>query len=213
VITSKHQFGSSYTRLTIRRGRNLREIVFEGSKAVTIGRFAAFDYFGDGSFYLLDSPGHAVGHLCALARTTSDTFILMGGDVCHYSGIMRPSKHLQLPDSISPHPCYPESTMIMCPGHAFEDLQKSRGREVTDTLYDMTFGGDIPLAKKTVEVLQELDCNDNIMVVIAHDSYARDLLPHFPHKLNSWKEKGLGQKLRWSFLRDLKVYWKSQELA
>jgi hypothetical protein len=50
-------------------------------------------------------------------------------------------------------------------------------------------------------------------VVIAHDSSARDLLPHFPQNLNSWKEKGLGQKLRWSFLRDLEVYWQSQELA
>jgi glyoxylase-like metal-dependent hydrolase (beta-lactamase superfamily II) len=213
MIISKYLFSGWHPRLTIQRGRNLREIVFEGPQVVSIGRFAAFDYFGDGSFYLLDSPGHAVGHLCALARTTSDTFVLMGGDVCHYSGIMRPSKHLRLPDSISPHPCYPESSMIMCPGHAFEDLQKSRGREATDTLYDMTFGGDIPLAKKTVEGLQELDCNDNIMVVIAHDSYARDLLPHFPQNLNSWKEKGLGQKLRWSFLGDLKIYWKSQELA
>jgi hypothetical protein len=195
------------------RDRNLREIVFEGSQTISIGRFPAFDYFGDGSFYLLDSPGHAVGHLCGLARTTSDTFVLMGGDICHYSGIMRPSIHLPLPESISPHPCHPDSRVAMCPGHAFEDLQKSRGRNATDSLYDMTFGLDIPLATKTVGVLQELDCNDNVMVVIAHDSYARDYLPQFPLSLNSWKEKGLGKKIRWSFLRDLKVYWESKELV
>lgn len=187
--------------------------MFDGPRVVSIGSFAAFDYFGDGSFYLLDSPGHAVGHLCGLARTTSDTFVLMGGDVAHYSGIIRPSKHLQLPESISPHPCHPESTVPMCPGHAFEDLQKSRGRKVTDTLYDLTYGGDIPLAKETVGRLQELDCNDNIMVVIAHDGSARDYLPHFPQDLNSWKEQGLGKKLRWSFLRDLKSYWVSKGIA
>jgi hypothetical protein len=187
--------------------------VFEGPQIISIGRFAAFDYFGDGSFYLLDSPGHAIGHLCGLARTTSDTFVLMGGDICHYSGIMRPSVHLPLPETISPHPCHPDSEMVMCPGHAFEDLQQSRGRKATDTLYDMTFGADIPLATKTVAVLQELDCNDNIMIVIAHDSCARDILPQFPQSLNSWKAKGLGQKIRWSFLRDIKAYWESQGLT
>lgn len=57
-------------------GRELREVDFTQGKKV--GRFDAFDYFGDGSFYLLDSPGHAVGHLCGLARVTSnpDSYIL-----------------------------------------------------------------------------------------------------------------------------------------
>ncbi|KAI4201314.1 MAG: hypothetical protein LQ350_003352 [Teloschistes chrysophthalmus] len=36
-------------------GRNLREICFDPK--FQIGGYAAFDYFGDGSFYLLDSPG------------------------------------------------------------------------------------------------------------------------------------------------------------
>lgn len=46
-------------------GRELREIEF--SQGLKIGRFNAFDYFSDGSFYLLDSPGHAIGHMCGLA--------------------------------------------------------------------------------------------------------------------------------------------------
>ncbi|KAL8685265.1 MAG: hypothetical protein Q9218_007871 [Villophora microphyllina] len=36
-------------------GRNLREIAFNSN--LQIGGYKAFDYFGDGSFYLLDSPG------------------------------------------------------------------------------------------------------------------------------------------------------------
>ncbi|KAL2144222.1 hypothetical protein VTI28DRAFT_9433 [Corynascus sepedonium] len=37
---------------------------------LSIGRFRALDYFNDGSFYLLDTPGHATGHISALARVT-----------------------------------------------------------------------------------------------------------------------------------------------
>jgi hypothetical protein len=201
--------------LTDGRGRNLREIKFEGPGPLKIGQFPAFDYFGDGSFYLLDSPGHAVGHLCGLARTTvaPATFVLMGGDVCHYAGIMRPSKHLPVPPLISPHPCHPEGEVPLCPGHAFEEVQRSRGRQPTDTLFDITYGLDIPLATKTVGQLQELDCDENIFVVVAHDSTVRDGVEHFPKSLNAWKEKGWGKGLKWTFLRDLETYWESKGLA
>lgn len=164
---------------------------------------------------MLDSPGHAVGHLCGLARTTvaPDTFILLGGDICHYSGILRPSKQLPIPAKILPHPCHPEGDTPLCPGHAWEELQKSRGRETDDTLFDMTFGLDIPLAAKTVGQLQELDCHEDVFVIIAHDSMVRDGVPHFPASLNAWKKEGWGQKLKWAFLRDLESYWKSKRLA
>lgn len=39
-------------------GRRIREINFEETSAgLTIGGFRALDYFGDGSFYLLETPG------------------------------------------------------------------------------------------------------------------------------------------------------------
>lgn len=37
-------------------GRTLREVNFVDS-SLRLGRFRALDWFGDGSFYLLDSPG------------------------------------------------------------------------------------------------------------------------------------------------------------
>ena len=37
-------------------GRPVRQIEFDDS-SIVIGQFRATDYFGDGSFYLLDSPG------------------------------------------------------------------------------------------------------------------------------------------------------------
>ena len=44
------------------------------------------NYFGDGSLYVLNVPGHAIGHVSALVRTTPDTAVFMGGDVCHFTG-------------------------------------------------------------------------------------------------------------------------------
>ncbi|KAJ5672046.1 hypothetical protein N7507_001173 [Penicillium longicatenatum] len=194
------------------KGRNLREITFEGPQSLKIGQFNAFDYFSDGSFYLLDSPGHAIGHLCGLARTTTnpDTFVLLGGDVCHYGGIFRPSKYLPLPDSIHPHPCHPHGNVPFCPGGAFEELQQTRGRSITEPLFTPTFGHDIPLIIETIGKLQEADFLDNVFVIIAHDATVRDGVVHFPLSLNRWKEMGWGKDLKWAFLRDAEVYWKSK---
>lgn len=157
-----------------------------------------------------------MGHLCGLVRTTSnpDTFILLGSDVCHYAGIFRPSQHMPLPLQISPHPCIlHDDTTFLCPGSAWDDLQRSRGRKSTDTLYGITFGLDPALATKTVGWLQELDCNEDVFVIIAHDSTVQDAAPRFPQSLNDWKSKNLGKTLKWAFLRNLESYWKSKGLA
>ncbi|KAF7324240.1 Metallo-beta-lactamase superfamily protein [Mycena sanguinolenta] len=53
---------------------------------LTFSGLNAIDYFGDGSFYLVNTPGHLPGHLTALARTTPTTFILLGGDTFHHVG-------------------------------------------------------------------------------------------------------------------------------
>jgi hypothetical protein len=59
-----------------------------------IGKFYALDYFRDGSFYLLDVPGHAIGHMCGFARATATTFVLLGADACHFAGSLRPSPYI-----------------------------------------------------------------------------------------------------------------------
>lgn len=65
-------------------GRNVIEAPFN----TKIGQFDAWDYFGDGSVYVLNVPGHAVGHVSALVRTTPDTAVFLGGDVCHFTGTL-----------------------------------------------------------------------------------------------------------------------------
>ena len=104
-----------------RSNHKVNEITF--SPDFKIGDFEAFDYFSNGSFYLLNVPGHATGHMCALARTTESSFMLLGADTCHFAGALRPSPYNPLPetldsataglDSYFPSPC-PCSTFGGC---------------------------------------------------------------------------------------------------
>lgn len=83
----------------------------DNSRTLQIGDFAAHDWFGDGSFYILNSPGHTTGNLCALARTTASsstndepTFIFLGGDIAHHCALFRPTEYCPIPDQITPAP-------------------------------------------------------------------------------------------------------------
>ncbi|KAF1952400.1 Metallo-hydrolase/oxidoreductase [Byssothecium circinans] len=193
-------------------GRNLREISFTAD-APSIGQFPAYDYFRDGSFYLLDTPGHAAGHMCGLARTTiePETFVLLGGDAAYYTGVLRPSPYSQIPDTLAPHMCLPDVALPSNIGDAFAALQKERGRETTDPLFELTFGEDVPEAIRTVKKLQELDGDERIFVIISHDVTVRDSVKHFPDNLNKWKTEGWNDKTRWGFLRDVGPYWATQD--
>lgn len=54
-------------------GRKTLELEFKADdpKVSEISGFRSYDWWGDGSFYILSTPGHATGHLSALARTAS----------------------------------------------------------------------------------------------------------------------------------------------
>lgn len=44
----------------------------------------ALDFYGDGSLYIVDSPGHMLGHLFVVARSSPDGgWIIIAGDVAH----------------------------------------------------------------------------------------------------------------------------------
>ncbi|KAK9773915.1 putative Metallo-beta-lactamase domain-containing protein [Seiridium cardinale] len=152
-------------------GREIQELNFTQTP-LTIGRFSAIDYFGDGSFYFLDSPGHAIGHISGFARVTSnpDSFIFMGGDTVHHGGELRPHPHLPLPASISPNPFTTANTA--CPGEIFEEVLRD-GKEEPFYLPTQPQNGagvhfDVPLMIESIKKLQEYDGQDNILVVPAH---------------------------------------------
>lgn len=191
-----------------RRGRILQEITFNETGAKQIGHFRALDYFNDGSFYLLDTPGHAVGHLSALVRTTTnpDTFILLGGDLWHHGGEIRPSKHVPLPASVTiPPQAYLSScngSTFSCPGCLLESLQTSRGRAIDEPFFDPAMGLDIGEAVRSIRKAQPLDGNENILCISAHDASIFGVVDLFPDSANDWQRKGWREKILWTFLKD-----------
>lgn len=187
-------------------GRELREIEF--NQEIKIGRFNAFDYFGDGSFYLLDSPGHAIGHICGLARVSKDpnSFIFMGGDACHHGGEFRPSEYLPLPDPLSPNP-FDLKSAKPCPGAMFEDILRDGDNKKPFYVIARPEDGsgvayDADEAERTIEKVMEADANDEVLVVMAHDDSLLDVVDFFPKYANDFKSKGWVEKGRWLFLKD-----------
>ncbi|KIW21530.1 hypothetical protein PV08_02110 [Exophiala spinifera] len=192
--------------------REHRELDFDGTSQLKIGGFRAIDYFGDGSFYLLDAPGHAIGHICGLARVASvregdaeDIFIYMGGDTAHHGGEFRPTEYLPLPIEISPSP-YVSKYASICPGHVFETIHpKKKG---IDPYYEPSthFAHNHEEAVHSIERMQVFDAADNVLVIIAHDNTILDStsgLDSFPHgTLKNWKVINSAEKVRWLFLKD-----------
>ncbi|KAL2216617.1 beta-lactamase-like protein [Thermoascus aurantiacus ATCC 26904] len=184
------------------KGRTVREIDFDNSQTIKVGPFRALDFFGDGSFYLVDTPGHAIGHMSGLARTTSnpDTFIFMGGDLCHHGGEIRPSKHLSIPAEITPQQC----RALCCPGAMLEEVQKQRGRSPTEPFFEPNMGLSIEEAIRTIQKAQEIDASENVLFVFAHDDTLHGVVDLFPLSANEWKSKGWREQMQWVFLKDLK---------
>ncbi|KAJ7453485.1 beta-lactamase-like protein [Mycena latifolia] len=60
----------------------------------SIGPFPrADDFFGDGSVFIVDTPGHCEGHITVLARTSPDgAWVYLGGDVAHDTRLVTSSE-------------------------------------------------------------------------------------------------------------------------
>lgn len=196
-------------------GRNLREISFNPDHK--IGGYEAFDYFGDGSFYLLDSPGHAIGHMSGLARTTAkpSTFIFLAGDCAHHGGEFRPSSSLPMPSTISPSPL-PHLHPTVCPGSLFIPIHRlydpdnrvhATDSPISEPFYQISAEGanDVTQARESVRKLSIFDGDENVLVMIAHDRHMLDVVKCFPEKANGWKEEGWKEKGKWMFLGDFET--------
>ncbi|KAL9602695.1 MAG: hypothetical protein Q9219_001685 [cf. Caloplaca sp. 3 TL-2023] len=198
-------------------GRHLREISCTSSDR-QIGGYKAYDYFGDGSFYLLDSPGHAVGHMCALARTTTapSTFIFLGGDCAHHGGEFRPSPSLPLPSTVNPSPL-PHLHPATCPGSLFipvhrlyDPLNRARATDTptSEPFYQVAAEGadDVDEARASVGKMSAFDGREDVLVMIAHDAHMLDVVRCFPDgTANGWKGEGWKEKGLWRFLRDFET--------
>ncbi|OQU99725.1 hypothetical protein CLAIMM_05317 [Cladophialophora immunda] len=203
-------------------GRELREIDF-GNSGLRIGGYGAYDFFGDGSFYLLDTPGHCLGHMCGLARTTGgddSTFLLLGGDICHFVGDLRPNPTYPIPDPVPADVLDRDSSFFPapCPCSLFTDHHPAvspglpAGDPETTPFYKVSTLGnsayvDPPTAQASVDKLIHFEQCPSVMVCLAHDGALLKYLPTFNEDpgsdLNSWKSKGWKEKCRWDWLNEL----------
>jgi glyoxylase-like metal-dependent hydrolase (beta-lactamase superfamily II) len=181
------------------QGRNVREVEFTDS--VAIGGFRAFDFFDDGSLWLLETQGHTSHHLSALCRTTENTFVLLGGDVCHSVAQLRPSVFRPLPDDVPASVLGAVAPPERCGCAWLRDLQ----REGDGAFYGLAPGiqEDVEKARETIEKLKAFDGRDDVLIVIAHDSTLLDVMDFFPKDMNGWKAKDWADRGRWLFLREL----------
>lgn len=204
-------------------GREVCELQFERSNAagaeeeLRIGNFRAIDYFGDGSFYVLDSPGHAVGHVNALARVMlepEERFVHMCGDSARHCGEIRPSVYRPLPDSISPSPV-PSLYPAACPGEIFESvLREGRKDDHILELMDIFTPKDMdrkyaliydePELRQSVRKVEGLDANENVFTILAHDWSLKGIIDEWPATLNDWMNRNESWKrdVHWRFLAD-----------
>lgn len=193
-------------------GREVHEITFTGK--FKIGGFRAHDYFGDGSLYLLDTPGHAIGHMCSLVRTTPTTFVFLGGDICHFGGSFRPSTSIHLPDPV-PNEHLDQHLPYPCPCSLFTDAHPAGSdSEVSKRTPFFQVSGfaqsayvDSEQATRSIEELQKFDAHPDVLVCIAHDPTLLKVLPclnDWPERdLNKWQEEGLKGKAQWGWLNEL----------
>ncbi|PLN80406.1 beta-lactamase-like protein [Aspergillus taichungensis] len=197
--------------------RRVIEVNFDNT-GLTIGGFRATDFFGDGSFYLLDTPGHCLGHMCALARTTKDTFAFLGGDICHFVGDFRPTPAVSLPehipdDSLDQDPVYFPAP---CPCSLFTDQHPIVPASSTDakttpfykvSSHATSVNTDPATAQKSVDKLRAFDASPSVLVCLAHDPELLRFLPTFNETpsadINGWKENGVKDKVRWGWLNEL----------
>jgi glyoxylase-like metal-dependent hydrolase (beta-lactamase superfamily II) len=192
------------------KNHHVREITFDvGLECLSIGGFPAFDYFGDGSFFLLNAPGHTIGHLAVLARislasTSSgehpsqdprDKFVFLGGDICHYPGVFRPTTH-------SPLDAEAQAALYACPASFFLHVHPEKSREKPYYRMPAHCTVDEKAAKDSIQQLCAFDANEDVLVIISHDASLIENMEFFPKLINVW-EREEKATLKWAFLKDL----------
>ncbi|KII92268.1 hypothetical protein PLICRDRAFT_102470 [Plicaturopsis crispa FD-325 SS-3] len=182
-------------------GRTVTEVSFDSEASINIGEFRAVDYFGDGSLYLLEVPGHITGHISALARVTPTTFIFLGGDVCHHPGQLRPTSTLH-----TVVPCPGELLSITLPPDYFDEPVDLHARTHPLLCFPKPGTGDTvhedpPRAAESIgKLAAHFDAQPNVFVVVAHDVSLEGIIDLFPASLNAWKENGWKERGTWAFL-------------
>ncbi|EEY20080.1 metallo-beta-lactamase superfamily protein [Verticillium alfalfae VaMs.102] len=190
------------------KGRDAHEMDF--SDCQIIAGYPARDFFGDGSLYILSTPGHAIGHISALVRTDESSFAFLGAEICHFGGSFRPTLYLPMPSSISSSDLSRDDNPAQeYPPAIFTGRHPKAYSCRTTPYYEVCAREDSwhvnpPVAGASIDKLKSLDANGDVLVLIAHDPIASKVLPLFPAgTLNVWELTDWKTKLRWGFLDEL----------
>ncbi|KAH7079853.1 beta-lactamase-like protein [Paraphoma chrysanthemicola] len=190
-------------------GRNVVEVPFSAN--FEIGGLRAHDYFDDGSLYILDIPGHAIGHIGALVRTSSNSAVLLGGDACHFTGMLRPSERKQLPNTLPLQTVRLPHISSSCPCDLFTSSHPDSENSNKTPFYRPSshkdsFYVEPAVAQQSLSALQVFDADPNVLILIAHDNAPRMVLPFYPSStINDWKEQGYKDQMYWAFVNELPV--------
>lgn len=189
------------------KDRHIHELDFSAA-TIEINGVRSLDFFQDGSLYFLETPGHSVGHISALVRTTAregtdHSFILLAGDVCHHAGVLRPSRLLPLSRDIV-------LATLGLDNATSDHLVRKIGSDghLVQPFYLPAFGGfndDTQTMERTIRSIQQFDYDPNVLVVLAHDYWLLEVASLFPNTANEWKANAWSDQLHWRFLRDLKL--------
>ncbi|KAJ7588103.1 beta-lactamase-like protein [Mycena floridula] len=184
-------------------GRDVVKVNFSNS-TLAIGGFPAVDFFGDGSFYLLDVPGHCPGHMAGLARVTPTSFILLAGDAFHNVGQIRPSEHLHDHYPI-PQEILDESRLNINRKYFFapdDNTDLSTERTPFFTVANVGAYSDPPTARISQLVTTTFDSNPDVLVITAHDPAMEGILQLFPKSIRQWKQSGVKDEGIWLFAKN-----------
>lgn len=135
---------SPFSNSTLQHPR-LHELSFKTDVWEPYGPFPrAYDYFGDASFLLVDTPGHMPGHLGAIACTGEDERVFMGGDCCHHRSLLEGKRPISVTVGPGPAPSFHSD-----PKEAMQTIEKVRvldrkGNMLVALAHDACLEGKMP---------------------------------------------------------------------
>lgn len=157
--------------------------------------------------------------MCGFARTSigpEHSFVLLGGDICHFAGCFRPSAGSRLPQTIpagildandgssDPFPATIFTNHYSAAGPGEDPLSTPFSK--ISTLQTSAFAFP-DVSQQTVEKLIAFDTSPSVLVCFAHDQSLPLFLPTMnmsPEEcLNDWRLKGLKERCHWDWLNIL----------
>jgi len=139
-----------------------------------VGAFRGLDFFGDGSFYLLDTPGHFDGHLAGLvcvAKGPNPRYYLLGGDTAH---------HICLIDYKNPAAI----GVIKAKDNPLSPLRES------DPDHLLSFEHNLGTSYKTMAGMAKMENEANIVTLLAHDESLDGVFAEFGNLENAIELNG-----------------------